>query len=95
MMGRGARKVNYKLRDRSVSRQRYRGSPIPIYYDIKENPLVPFFKYTTGHRGFKEGEPTITRRVIQAVVKDKNSDQYCFLHWAHDGDYSGFFGGIE
>ncbi len=95
MMGRGARKVNYKLRDRSVSRQRYRGSPIPIYYDIKENPLVPFFKYTTGHRGFKEGEPTITRRVIQAVVKDKNSDQYCFLQWAHDGDYSGFFGGIE
>ena len=31
------KKVSYKLRDRSVSRQRYRWSPIPIYYDNKWN----------------------------------------------------------
>lgn len=89
------RKVNYKLRDRSVSRQRYRWSPIPIYYDIKENPKVPFMKYTTWPKGFREGEPTLIRPVIQCIVKDKNSDQYCFLQHTHDNDYSGFFGGLE
>lgn len=31
------RKINYKLRDRSVSRQRYRWSPIPIYYTFEDN----------------------------------------------------------
>ena len=36
------RKITYKLRDRSVSRQRYRWSPVPVWYDEQWNDhLVP------------------------------------------------------
>lgn len=34
-MGIGKRKVNYKLRDASFSRQRYWGEPFPIRYEVK------------------------------------------------------------
>ena len=35
------------------------------------------------------------RNVIQCIVKDRNSDEYCFIKRAHDGDVSTMMGGID
>ncbi len=41
-MGIGKRKVNYKLRDASFSRQRYWGEPFPIKYEVQGEVDSPF-----------------------------------------------------
>ncbi len=64
-------------------------------YYTPSNKQVPLLEYKEWNKKFKEWESVKQRNVIQCFVKDKSSDQYCFLQWTHDGDVSSFFWGVE
>lgn len=46
-------------------------------------------------RKFRSGETAKVRSVVQVLVKDKDSDEYCWIRHTHDGDISAFFGGVD
>ncbi len=78
----------------SKSRQRYWGSPIPVYYEIP-NEKVLYYELTEEEKKWRPEEPTLTRNVIQVIVKDKDSDMYAWIKRNYNNDVSGFFGGID
>jgi leucyl-tRNA synthetase len=67
-------------------------------YDLSIKPvIVPIMVTKAGHLAFHETEPVIKRRVIRAIVKHWDKDQYLLLDW-HDreADRNTFIsGGVE
>gem|GEM_PF-6808504 len=73
-----------------MSRQRYRGSPIPVYYETPDEKVL-YYEHTDEEMKWRPEEQTLTRNVIQVLVKDKHSQMYAWLNRNKINDLTGFF----
>lgn len=72
------KKKTFRLRDRSVSRQRYRWSPIPVYYTFEDNQKVPFWPAKEWLE-IHHWKPIITRNVVKVAIKHRSENKYLLI----------------